>query len=282
MKLLYNLVMKKRIKKYILILLFMICISTFTFSVLKIIYWKKDNDDTDKIVDEISNIVEVEEVEVDEEKEEIVNPPKEDKKKESIYWSYIKMNLINVDFKELKKKNKDTKGWIQVNGTNINYPFVQSKDNKYYLTHSFEKKYSSAGWVFLDYRNNINSLSKNNIIYAHSRLDKTMFGTLKKVLTNDWYKNKDNHIIKLSTEKENTLWQVFSVYSIKTENYYITTDFKNGDDFLEFVNTLKKRSKFKFSADVDVDDTLLTLSTCHKTDEKVVVHAKLIKRELRD
>ena len=44
---------------------------------------------------------------------------------------------------------------------------------------------------------------------------------------------------------------------------------------------MKGRSKYKFDADVSVNDTLLTLSTCHKTDEKVVVHAKLIKRETR-
>ena len=42
-----------------------------------------------------------------------------------------------------------------------------------------------------------------------------------------------------------------------------------------------KRSKFKFDANVNVNDTVLTLSTCHKTDEKIVVHAKLIKRETR-
>ena len=43
------------------------------------------------------------------------------------------MNILNVDFSELKKINNNVKGWIQVNGTNINYPFVQSNNN---LTHS--------------------------------------------------------------------------------------------------------------------------------------------------
>lgn len=246
--------------------------------------WNKDNKNTDIEVNDIINSTIVEEVNESSNNTIIVGENEtlqKDTKKESIYWSYIKMNLINVDFNDLKKKNKDTRGWIQVNGTNINYPFVQAKDNKYYLTHSFEKKYTDAGWIFLDYRNDINNLSKNNIIYGHARLNKTMFGTLKKVLTNDWYKNKDNHVIKLSTEKENTLWQIFSVYSIKTENYYITTDFENDEEFKTFIDTMTKRSKYKFNADVSVNDTILTLSTCHKTDEKVVVHAKLIKKEIR-
>ena len=49
------------------------------------------------------------------------------------------MDLINVNFTELKKINYDTIGWIQVNGTNINYPLVQTKNNDYYLTRSFDK-----------------------------------------------------------------------------------------------------------------------------------------------
>ena len=275
--------MKKKGMKILLLILLIGCLLTFTYSTVKIFMWHEDNVNTDKIVDDIINSTVVEEVN-ETENAEIIGENETlqtDTKKKSIYWSYIKMNLINVDFEELKKKNKDTKGWIQLSGTNINYPFVQAKDNKYYLTHSFEKKYTDAGWVFLDYRNDINNLSKNNIIYGHARLNKTMFGTLKNVLTKKWYNNSDNHVIKLSTEKENTLWQIFSVYSIKTETYYITTDFKNDDDFKKFIDTVKKRSKYKFDANVSVNDTLLTLSTCHKTDEKIVVHAKLIKRETR-
>ena len=269
---------KKKINKtnVILSILLVLSASVFIYSLLNIRNWKKDNDETEKEVESIYKTVSVEEVTEGE------NVNAESQKKESIYWSYIKMNMINVDFTELLKQNSDTKGWIQVNGTNINYPFVQSNDNAYYLNHSFNKKKNEAGWVFLDYRNDINNLSRNNIIYAHSRLDKTMFGSLKNILSNNWYKNTDNHIIKLSTEKENTLWQVFSVYHIKTENYYITTDFRDDDEFKTFIDTISKRSKLKFDASVDVNDTILTLSTCRAGDEKVVLHAKLIKKEVRN
>lgn len=269
---------KRKINKTNVVLSIMLVISAgmLIYSILNIKNWKKDNDETEKEVESIYKTVSVEEVT----EGENVNP--EAQKKESIYWSYIKMNMINVDFTELLKQNSDTKGWIQVNGTNINYPFVQSNDNAYYLNHSFTKKKNEAGWVFLDYRNDINNLGKNNIIYAHSRLDKTMFGSLKNILSNNWYKNTDNHIIKLSTEKENTLWQVFSVYHIKTENYYITTDFKDDSEFQKFIDTISKRSKLKFDASVDVNDTILTLSTCRSNNEKVVLHAKLIKKEVRN
>ena len=44
------------------------------------------------------------------------------------------MNMIDINLNELKNINKDVKGWIKVNGTNINYPFVQSSNKKYNLT----------------------------------------------------------------------------------------------------------------------------------------------------
>lgn len=86
---------------------------------------------TEKQINEINTSTEVKEVN-DTIDTIIVNPPKEENK-ENPYWDYIKMNLINVNFKDLKKINNDTVGWIQVNGTNINYPFVQTNDNTYYL-----------------------------------------------------------------------------------------------------------------------------------------------------
>jgi len=191
------------------------------------------------------------------------------------------MDLIHVDFNELKVINTDVKGWIQLKGTNINYPFVQGGDNKYYLTHSFDKSYNQAGWVFMDYRNNINNLNKNTILYAHGRIDTTMFGTLRSIFSSNWYKNKDNHIIRLSTEQENSIWQVFSVYRIKTTSDYLKVDFANDSDYLDFLNMLKNRSKYKFETSINENDKIITLSTCYNKSDKMVMHAKLIKRESR-
>lgn len=269
-------VKKLKKKNCVLALLLLLSTSAFIYSAVNLIDWQKDNKITSDNIDNINDQTTI----TTSTQGEAVNP--ENENKDSIYWSYMKTDLINVDFTDLKKKNSDTKGWIQVQGTNINYPFVQSKDNKYYLTRSFDKKYTDAGWVFLDYRNNIDNLSKNNIIYAHARKDKTMFGTLKYTLKKDWYNDKNNHIIKLSTEKENTLWQVFSIYHIETESYYIQTNFKSDKEFKDFANKLKKRSIYYFNANINEKDTLLTLSTCFNKKEKLVLHAKLLKREKRN
>ena len=183
---------------------------------------------------------------------------------------------------EIKTVNEDIIGWIKVDNTNINYPYVQTSDNKYYLNHSYDKSYNDAGWVFMDYRNNSNLDNKNTILYAHSRLDKTMFGSLSKVFRREWHTNKDNHIINISTPTENSLWQIFSVYKIEAESYYITTDFDDDNEYLEFLNTLKSRSKHNFNVTMNSNDSIITLSTCYSDTERTVVHAKKIKKSTRD
>ena len=133
----------------------------------------------------------------------------------------------------------------------------------------------------MDYRNSSDLDNKNTILYAHSRLDKTMFGSLSKTLKQSWYSNKDNHIIRLSTEKENTLWQIFSVYKIEEESYYITTKFNSDTAYQNFLDTIKERSLYDFHTNLTVNDRILTLSTCYSDTERTVVHAKLIKQSIR-
>ena len=267
---------RRRLKKWVLIVIIIILGFTASLNILRLLDWNKDNTKTNDNINKISN-TKTEEIK-DNENTELISTPDD---KESDYWYYITFPLIKVDFTELIKKNEDTVGWINVNNTNINYPVVQSTDNNYYLTHSYDKKENEAGWVFLDYRNNKDFTSKNNIIYAHSRLDKTMFGSLSKVLKQSWYKDKSNHIIRLSTPKEDSLWQIFSVYVIKEETYYITTSWPSDTEYLDFLNTIKKRSKYNFNTELNTNDKILTLSTCYSDTERTVVHAKLIKRNKR-
>ena len=275
--------MKKKINKLIdvfIVIVIIFCIFNIINSSIHIFEWKKDGDEINKQIDNIIEIAKIKEVDEDKKEVEIIEQEEEIPEYDP-YWAYVDMNMIEVDFFDLKEVNKDTVGWIQVNGTNINYPFVQTKDNSYYLTHAFDKSNNSAGWVFLDYRNNKDFTDKHNIIYAHGRYDKTMFGTLRNALTNGWLKNKNNFVFKISTPYENSLWQVFSIYHIPTTSDYLQIKFKDDEEFNKFTKMLIDRSAHKFDTKVGSNDKLLTLSTCYNETERVVLHAKLIKREIR-
>lgn len=270
--------LKRRLIKIFCFILLIVFLIIFSISVLELKKWSNDNKETTKIIENIQNEIEIVEVQ-DNETTELVSSVVEEET--SDYWYYTKFSLIDVDITKLKEKNSDTVGWINVNNTNVNYPYVQNSDNNFYLDHSYDKTYNDAGWVFMDYRNNSNLDNKNTILYAHSRLDDSMFGSLSETLKSKWYKNKDNHIIRISTETENSLWQIFSIYKIKEESYYITTDFSKDEDYLTFLNTIKERSIHNFNTTLNTTDKILTLSTCYSDDIRTVVHAKLIKKSIK-
>lgn len=271
--------LKLKWKNLFVLLTLLLSIIVFTISVINIIKWNFENK---KISDEIKHIYEeINTTEsVDNENTKIIESTNQISSSDP-YWEYIKMNLIDVDFSKLKNFNSDTIGWLKVNGTNINYPFVQYHDNVYYLTRSFDKKYNTAGWVFMDYRNSIKKLDKNTIIYAHGRINNTMFGSLRNITKSNWIKNQNNYIIKISTEHQNTLWQVFSFYIIDTISDYLKISFNDNIEFETFVNKLINRSQYDFKTTVNGNDKIVTLSTCYDNNKKVVMHAKLIKIETK-
>mgnify|MGYP002620066906 CR=1 FL=1 len=223
-------------------------------------------------------------VNIEPDPEEVPEPEKQEEysNKNTLYWKYLNTPLSSVDFSSLLKENKDTVGWIIVNNTNVNYPVVQANDNDYYLQHDFNKKRNSAGWVFADFRDDFSNFNQNMVIYAHGRKDKVMFGSLTNTLQKKWYTNLDNQIIQLSTIKYNTMWQIFAIYKVEAESYYITTDFSSDESFENFIQTMKDRSIYDFGVDVNKDDKLLTLSTCYNDNGiRLVVQAKLVKIQER-
>ena len=197
---------------------------------------------------------------------------------------YKSTSMMNVDFSSLLQRNMDTVAWLYVNNTNINYPVVQTTNNEYYLKHSFDGSYSLAGWIFADYRADLTNFKRNNVIYGHGRgVDHVMFGSLlDNALNESWYTNEANQYIKLSTPTKNTVWKIFSIYSIQQEAYYLTHNFESDDSFRAYLNTIVGRSIYNFNSDINVNDKVLTLSTCLDTNgNRIVVHAKLVREEAR-
>ena len=97
------------------------------FTGIKILNWLKENKDSNDIIEEIQDSISIDD-------------------NTDIAHKY------NIDFDSLKQKNSDTIAWLKVNGTNIEYPVVKTTNNDFYMTHSFDKNYNSAGWVFMDYK----------------------------------------------------------------------------------------------------------------------------------
>lgn len=184
------------------------------------------------------------------------------------------VSALEVKIQDLIEKNGDTVGWLNVKGTKINYPVVKSNDNAYYLTHSFDKSYNSAGWVFANYINKFDGTDKNISIFGHNRRDGSMFASLKDTIKEEWYKNEENYYITFETVNGTEIYKVFSNYKIKAETYYFTNDFKNNAEYKTFLDTLTSRSVYNYNTPVDTNSSIITLSTCANDNTyRVVLHA---------
>ena len=248
-------IFKLNIRKEMLIIVLLLSLLIFSNSLYNLISWQIDNRNTKKQVTFIDENFSLEEV-VNEEKPSL---------------------MYTADFTNLKKINNEVVAFIKVNGTSISYPVVQAKDNEFYLNRSFNKRKNSAGWIFMDYRNTLED--RNIIIYGHGRMDNTMFGSLRSLLTKSWFNSKNNHYLNLITEENSYLYQIFSVYNIKrNSNEHIKVNFNNDDLFKLFITEIEIRSNFKFDLEVSYTDKIITLSTCRNDKEFVVVHAKLIEK----
>ena len=163
-------------------------------------------------------------------------------------------------FDTLSQINSDTMGWITVEDTNIDYPFVKGKDNEYYLNHTFDNSYLSAGTIFADWKNSKQlTQNKNLVLYGHHMRDGSMFADLSKLKEKSVFSKTKITIITPDGVYEYT---PFSVFTTNSKDMYFQTEFDSAESFDEFIATYKEKSMFSTGQNVTSKDNVLTLSTC--------------------
>ena len=232
------------------------------------------NDITEYLDDKISNIPEEEPTpEIKDNNQNENTTPEEPSIPNEDTTPKDNRNPIIVALKEL---NDETVGWLNVPGTNIDYPVVKAKDNAYYLRHNFKKEKDYNGWVFMNYLNSAEMLDKNTIIFAHNRYySNIMFGTLNKVGKKTWYQNIKDNLITYSDINKEMKWEVFAAYTVPVTDDYLETNFSTDEDFNNFIKMIRSRSVISSDLEIKSTDKILTLSTCADINTRFVVHAVL-------
>lgn len=178
-----------------------------------------------------------------------------------------------LQLEELQKENEEIIGWLEIEGTNINYPVLQASDNDYYLTHNYKKEKSSTGSIFLDKDFDLINGSSNYLIYGHRSKSGLMFEDLMKYAKEDFY--KEHTKVKFTTNKDDSLYEIlFVFYSrvyYKSEKnvfrYYYFVNANNEQEYNDFVNNAKKVSLYDTGVTANYGEQLLTLSTCEYSQE---------------
>lgn len=187
-----------------------------------------------------------------------------------------------IKLEELNKQYNDVVAWLEIPGTIINYPVVQTDNNSYYLDHTYKKTYSSRGSIFLDKDVNFEQPSDNFLIYGHRSKSGAMFEALLEYENENFYQT--HKTINFSTLKEDSEYEILAIFRSKVYNksdknvfrYYFFIDAENETEYNTFVENAKKSSMYETGISASYGEQLLTLSTCayHTQDGRFVVVAK--------
>lgn len=283
------------------IIILFICAATFIYSLVMLLAWKISSDKSDDYYDEIQNLFN---------RESVVELPKTINKTFLTYSLSDTLNGIGSGiefipqdrldyFEEMMVKLNRIKaiaafpeqvyGWIKMDNTIIDYPILKAADNDYYLRRLPNGMTADSGSIFADYRGtNIHMDNRHVVLYGHNRADGSMFTQLKYLFwpskDYDQYKNAR---IELITEDGIYTYKIFSIYTATTGNYYIKYEFKDDQDYVDFLQSIYDQNLFNgykearsMKSFIDKDTKLLTFSTCTNNqldrNQRYVVHCVLI------
>lgn len=167
-----------------------------------------------------------------------------------------------IDFTALQDYNPDIIAWIEIPGTEINYPVLHSTDNNKYLRHSPDGCYNVAGSIFLDCSNKPDFSDQHMIIYGHHMrgTDESMFSHLTNYKSQSFFEEHPYGILYTPT----TTYRIdfFCGYVTKKGNGDWQTSFVKGGAYAKWLQMIEERNEIVTGRSVSIADSVITLSTC--------------------
>lgn len=179
---------------------------------------------------------------------------------------------VEIDLEALQEVNSDIVGWIRFDSIDIiSYPILYSGDDEKYLRTDIYGNSTTAGCIFIEGANNPDLSDYHTIIYGHNMQNLSMFGSLKKYKTEDFYEN--NQYFTIYTEDMAYRYQIFSYRDIPETHEVYTVGFGPDETFQNFINEMIRHSYEDTGVTVTKEDKVVTLSTCSTEGNRFVVHA---------
>ena len=183
-------------------------------------------------------------------------------------------------FAQLYQLNSDIVGWLELPGTDISYPVMQTpSDPEYYLRHNFDKQSASHGCLFAQANADVFAPSDNITIYGHHMKDGSMFALLDKYKEYSFF--EEHRYLYFDTLEATHTYQIIAVFKTSASGgfrYNEFVDATNEGEFAQFVNRCKELSFYNTGVDTVYGDKLITLSTCEysQSNGRLVVVAKQV------
>ncbi len=173
------------------------------------------------------------------------------------------------EFAELYTMNNHIVGWISIEGTNINYPVMQTPDSQdYYLNRDFNREYSRQGCIYIREACDVFAPSDNLTIYGHRMGDGTMFNDLHKYLKKDFW--EEHRYITFNTLTQRSTYEIICIFRIESTKsssflYHLFVDAADRDQFDAYLQNCRNYAVYDTGLSASYGDKLITLSTCEYT-----------------
>lgn len=152
-------------------------------------------------------------------------------------------------------------GWLQVQGTNIDFPILDSNSSQNEKTIEY-----SYGWRSPNYNNGENRevLIGHNIINVSSTpmLSNENLENFEALMSFSYYSfAKDNLYIQYTKDNKNEL---YLIYAVGFYDYYYdgAETIKEENKIKEYIKNVKEKSIYDYDIEVNSNDSLLTIKTC--------------------
>lgn len=164
-------------------------------------------------------------------------------------------------FEDFKTLNSDVFGWLNIYGTNIDYPLLQSDNNEKYLNTSADGNYSLSGSIFLDYRNNKDMSDFNNVIHGHHMAGDVMFGEIGNFKDVSYFDQHQYGEIYYGTK-----YYGLEFFAFLEVDAYDNTIFRapiyDSQEKADYLQLIKERAINYRDVDVTAEDRIVLLATC--------------------
>lgn len=191
---------------------------------------------------------------------------------------------IPIDFAALQQQNPDVYAWIQVPGTEVDYPILQSSnDNTYYLNHTIDGEEKKEGAIFTENYNTKTFEDPNTVIYGHDMKNGSMFQSIHKYMDRSFFDNNRDIVIYMPDQI--LRYKIFAAYLTDNRHLLMNYNFWSKDEYQQYLNSIfSMRDMNAFidtSTEVTTEDKIITLSTCYAgiSTQRYLVQAVLVSIE---
>ena len=168
----------------------------------------------------------------------------------------------SLDLDKLHKINEDIYAWLEIPGTAISFPVLQSaQDETLYLTHNESGEPDDGGCIYTEYFNQKDFSDPNTVIYGRNVAGR--FGELHEYQDRDFF---DNHReLRIYLADRVLTYRIFAAYPYDDRHLIKIYDFSDEQIFSNYLNDVFAQRGMETYIDenmaVTAKDKIITLST---------------------